>query len=232
MNLKFLTGDIHGEKDINRLSSKKWKEKKILTQDDYLFILGDFGLPLTNWKDKTDKYYLGWLSKFDLTIFVIPGNHENYNLLYSLPLSEAFGGKVRFIRKNIILLETGEIYDIGGDSFLVLGGAESTDKMYRTPGVSWWPEEVPNYSQIQNVYTNLEKRNFNVDYVLSHTIPRSSYYNLGFSSYDFERYPDTLELIREKISYKHWYAGHFHIEKEDTENRLSILYTSIIPLPQ
>lgn len=41
----YFTGDIHGEIDIGKLSYRNWAESRNLTADDYLIIMGDFGLP-------------------------------------------------------------------------------------------------------------------------------------------------------------------------------------------
>ena len=38
----FVTGDIHGAKDIHKLNSKNFIEASFLTKDDFLIITGDF----------------------------------------------------------------------------------------------------------------------------------------------------------------------------------------------
>ena len=40
----FLTGDTHIPIDVSKLNTKNFPEQKNLTSDDYVIILGDFGL--------------------------------------------------------------------------------------------------------------------------------------------------------------------------------------------
>lgn len=42
----YITGDTHGcSKDISKLNNKCFVEGKTLSKEDYIIILGDFGLP-------------------------------------------------------------------------------------------------------------------------------------------------------------------------------------------
>lgn len=41
----YITGDIHGSIDIDKLSGKNFAEGKSLTRSDYVIICGDFGMP-------------------------------------------------------------------------------------------------------------------------------------------------------------------------------------------
>ena len=50
MSRIFLTGDTHIPIDISKLNSKNFPEGKNLTKDDYVIVLGDFGL-LWNYKE-------------------------------------------------------------------------------------------------------------------------------------------------------------------------------------
>ena len=40
----YITGDIHGDIDIHKLSKHNFPEGQALTKEDYLIICGDFGL--------------------------------------------------------------------------------------------------------------------------------------------------------------------------------------------
>ena len=40
----YVTGDIHADIDISKLSGKYFPEGKTLTKSDYVIICGDFGL--------------------------------------------------------------------------------------------------------------------------------------------------------------------------------------------
>lgn len=59
-----------------------------------------------------------------------------------------------------------------GKQTIVIGGAYSIDKMVRVIyGYGWWPDEQPSEEIKQYVEAQLEKVNWKVDVVLSHTIP-------------------------------------------------------------
>ena len=51
----YITGDTHGEIDIDKLDTKNWSEGKFLSKSDYLIILGDFGFSLN---------YVKWIEWF------------------------------------------------------------------------------------------------------------------------------------------------------------------------
>lgn len=40
----YVIGDIHGELELNKINRKYFPEQKLMTKDDFLIILGDFGL--------------------------------------------------------------------------------------------------------------------------------------------------------------------------------------------
>jgi len=48
----WITGDIHGFQNINKLSARWWPEGKNLTKSDYVIICGDFGLLWCNSPDR------------------------------------------------------------------------------------------------------------------------------------------------------------------------------------
>ena len=97
------------------------------------------------------------------------GNHENYTLIEKMPIIETDVGRMRQMKENVFYLMNGEMYRIGGKKFLVFGGALSIDKHWRTPYVSWWPQEQPTMNDYNNAIENLKKNNWTFDYLLTHT---------------------------------------------------------------
>ena len=68
----YITGDTHIPIDINKLSTKVFKEQKNLTKDDFLIVCGDFG---GVWDGgKHDKYWLDWLQKKNFSTLYVAGN--------------------------------------------------------------------------------------------------------------------------------------------------------------
>ena len=95
--------------DINRLNVDSFPEQKEMTKDDYVIICGDFGI----WDNsKREKYNLSWLDDKPFTTLFVSGNHENYDILDSLKMSEWHGGLVNFVRKSVIHLMRGQVFNI------------------------------------------------------------------------------------------------------------------------
>lgn len=225
----FLTGDIHGDLDIRKLSNKNWPESKNLNKTDYLIILGDFGLIWSNPITSEEKYWLEWLNDRPFTTLVVDGNHENHDMLDQLDFTEFAGHKAGIIKENILHLKRGNIYNIDNKKFFVMGGAESHDKPYRVEGKSWWRNEIPSRYEFYYALDNLAIENNEVDYILTHTAPRSII-DIVFSNLQTEgmkKDPTTIffDEIYKTIKFKKWYCGHFH-DDVDYHN-VSFLYKKI-----
>lgn len=99
--------------------------------------LGDFGI----WND--DKEFLDELNENlldrDQVLYFIDGNHENFERLYSYPLSE---DGTRPIRGRVSHLPRNFQFMWGDRTVTALGGAYSVDQKWRAPYISWWPEEL------------------------------------------------------------------------------------------
>ena len=115
----YLTGDTHGS--FGRFSKKCFDAES----GDFLIICGDFG---GIWDgSKNDRYWINWLSEKKYTVLFIDGNHENFDLLNSYPVSEWNGGSVHKITDKLIHLMRGQVYTIEGHRFFTMGGASSHD---------------------------------------------------------------------------------------------------------
>ena len=122
----YVTGDIHA--DPSRFSNQNFPEQSGMTKDDYIVILGDFGLVFdTPEESKSEKYWLQWLEERPFTTLFVDGNHENFDRLNAFPVEEWHGGKVQKIRPSVIHLMRGEIYEINDVSVFAFGGAPSAD---------------------------------------------------------------------------------------------------------
>ena len=224
----FITGDTHGNIDINKLNSKKFPDQKNLTKSDFVIVAGDFGLVWD--KSKECKYWVKWLSEKNFTTLFIDGNHENFNLINSYEVQNWKGGKVHKISESIMHLMRGQVFSIDDLKFFTFGGAKSSDKEYRTENVSWWKEEMPNKEEYDEGIRNLELNSWTVDYIVTHTCPVEvqniliEKFNKSLEITDLNEY---LSKVNTKVDYKHWYFGHNHLDEELTE-RHTILYNKII----
>lgn len=224
----FFKGDTHGSNDIGSISSKYWPEQKKLDKDDYLVVLGDWGILWNNEPDKTEKYYIKWYNDKKCTTLIVDGNHDNHWRLSQLPLIDMFGAKVGKISDSIFHLRRGEVYTIHGKKFFVMGGAMSVDKdpfMYtnhmgrlvrhpgRIEGVSWWREEVPNSIEHRYGMENLDKHNWKVDHILAHTCPTDIIPMVGLKGFEPKEKDPTaayLQQIVQTTEYESFHFGHFH----------------------
>ena len=225
----YITGDIHGNPE--RLSNKKLKPFGIeLGADDIVIICGDFGMP---WHDE-DEYWFKWLSEKPFTTLFVDGNHENYDLLYNYPVENLYGGKVHRLKDNIFHLMRGEVFNIDGFTFFAFGGATSTDKVGRIEHISWWAKENFSLAEFDNAIENLEKVNFRVDYVITHTAPKRF---LESSQTAVDRVMECktsimLSELEPLINYKHWFFGHFHTDYHRKESVCSWMYKELLPLSE
>ena len=87
----FITGDTHGE--FSRLHPAAFPEQSNLTKEDYIIICGDFG-GVWDGSD-TEQQWLDWLAARPFTTLFVSGNHENFDLLRSYPISQWHGGWCR-----------------------------------------------------------------------------------------------------------------------------------------
>ena len=214
----YITGDIHGENDVNRLSKKSWRSKCSVgypKDGDFVIITGDFGLIWDTESSPVERYWLRWLDKQPWTTLFVDGNHENHFRLAELPTADKFGGLVGVVSDKVFHLRRGEIYTIDNRKILAFGGAMSTDKLHRKAGLSWWPQEIPSDAELEHAFNNIEKNDGRVDVIIAHTCPTSIAsivaYRIG---YHYDRIEDPtaamLERIINRCEFDRFYCGHWH----------------------
>ena len=233
-NKIFVIGDLHANanNELLQINTKNFPEQKKLTKKDFIFQLGDFGFIWAYTQNRKKHSKEIKIIEKNLTFrnfswFVILGNHENYHTIKTLPLIEKFGGKVRILKTSngeIYFAERGEIYNINGQKIFTFGGALSQDKKDRysfedvlnsngkikLSQVSYWVEELPTQEEIDNAYKNLEKHNWTVDFVFTHTGPKSVLAVMENYIKALDPVSEILEDIANKIKCKEWHFGHLH----------------------
>ena len=165
-----ITGDTHGTFDIGKVVRYFNEHEDEYTRDDYLIICGDVGI--CGFSAAYEANTRAVFRSLPVTTLFIDGNHENFEQLNSYAVEQWNGGKVHIIADNMIHLMRGQIFTIDGLKFFTFGGAYSIDKMSRAEGISWFPEEIPSREEYEEGWKNLEKEDFQVDYILTHTAPR------------------------------------------------------------
>ena len=226
----YVTGDTHGERERflnNTMGDEAW------TSEDTLIVCGDFGFLFFN--NATENAFLDFLQKEKpYTVCFCDGNHENFDAIYAYPQEEWHGGRIHRIRKNVVHLMRGQVFELEGHSFFTFGGAYSIDKEYRREGFSWWPQELPSPEEYDTAWAALEKHGFAVDYIITHTAPQAVVEKLiakqpwdirreitmEFKDYELLEF---LGKVHHTVSFSHWYFGHWHFDTEVDERCTALL---------
>lgn len=229
MNRLFVIGDTHGSLELKKLSNKRFPLARELDRDDVLLITGDAGFMWDNTPET--RYWDDWTEDRPFTIVACFGNHENYDAIRALPAEEWCGGIVRKVRPHVMYLENGEFFNICGHTIFVQGGAESIDKAYRKEGRSWWAAEIPSRAEFEHAAEVLERANFNVDIIISHTAPNSM---INKVDRFMPRYDDVTNFLNKFVfrntTWKQWLCGHFHIDRSFPDDKFHFLYNDIIEI--
>lgn len=208
MKTKFL-GDLHGE----RRDIVKFKENVIQVGDLDLFGYDWWGYQFSTDEEWNDFY---GDADFPSTLkrrfnsppieqgrrYFIDGNHEFF------PSLDPDAQEPYFLRPALIYIPRG--YVSGQTMFI--GGAQSIDKQWRQPHISWFPEEEFNYTQESRILGYEGK----IEVIVSHDLPLSAAAEalkgrgiaMGFHSSHF------LEEVWKKFKPSLWIAGHFHLDRD------------------
>ncbi|MDA8428220.1 MAG: metallophosphoesterase [Geobacteraceae bacterium] len=234
----YVTGDLHGGDSSYHVTSAKFTPAK---KGDIVLCCGDFGGVW--WHDyhvngkhrRSENGFLEMTLRQRVTWLAVDGNHENFARLFGgeFPLVEIYGGKAYKIRENIYYLKRGELFNIEGQTFLAFGGANSHDRFgskvrslawgggyntvpARIEGKDWWPQEIPSQDDIDNAHRNLDRVGWQVDHVITHTCPVSQRPNFLRLPGNRPKDPteNILEDLYQKLTFKTWHFGHFHINIE------------------
>lgn len=237
----FITGDVHGD-FYGRFRKRGFARQKEMTRDDYVCVMGDFGI----WNDSPEKQEeLDWLEARNFTTLFVEGNHSNYDILDNLPVEMWHGGKVHFIRPHIIHLMRGQVYEIGGKKIFTFGGARSHDirdgilepedsridewsknrwKMFRINHVSWWERELPTQEEMDEGRRNLQLHNNKVDFIFTHCASSSIQSLLSQGFYETDKLTEYLEEVKQTVKYKKWFFGHYHVDMAVDEKDICMFW--------
>lgn len=224
-----ITGDTHGMLDIRKTVKFFAEHEGEYTKEDYLIILGDVGV--CGFIAPEEKETRETLQNLPVMVLFIDGNHEHFDHLNAYPVDEWNGGKVHFISDDLIHLMRGQVFEIDGTKFFTFGGAYSVDKLFRTPGFSWFPQEIPTKQEYEEGWNNLEKHDWTVDYILTHAGPREVVAEIGYGelSDDERELTQYFQRIADNAEFEMWYFGHYHFDTE-IEDSFRCLYDDVLVL--
>jgi hypothetical protein len=109
---------------------------------------------------------------------------------------------------------------------------------YRVKGISWWEQELPTEAEMQEGLKNLESVNYKVDYVITHCASDRIQEKLDgilhriygkYGDYKSDVLTQYFDVLEDKLVYKHWYFGHYHVN-ESVDNKHTVLYDYVIRL--
>ena len=214
-----VTGDTHSERMhfLNYRTSPYW------TGEDILIVCGDWGFLLRD--DEAEHRFLDLLELRSCTFCFVDGNHENFPAIFRYPEEVWNGGRIHRIRKNVIHLMRGQVFTIQGKKIFTFGGAYSIDRKYRTRNVDWWDQELPLPEEYREAIRNLELHGNEVDYILTHTAPREMIRRMGYEPDPNEmELAGFLEYILYQVKHRHWYCGHWHMDRDLSDNFTALWY--------
>ena len=222
----YITGDTHG--DFRRIG--QFCVENDTTAEDVMVILGDAGI--NYYLDSRDRELKDELSQLDITLFCIHGNHEARPWEAGDYDEKEWNDGIVYVEEqypNILFAKDGEIYDFNGKSVIVIGGAYSVDKYYRlNNGLMWFDTEQPDDEIKAYVERQLDKVDWSIDIVLSHTVPIEAepVWNFipGLDQSTVDKSTEQwLQRIYDNLDLREgWYAGHYHCEAE--ENGIRIMF--------
>jgi Calcineurin-like phosphoesterase len=107
------------------------------------------------------------------------------------------------------------------DSLFWLAGAFSIDRIWRTPGVTWWPGEELSTSELQkafDLYLEVKPR-----FVVSHEAPTEAAKNMlhgllgdyfaAKADCTMSRTAEALQVMFDTHKPEQWVFGHYHVDK-------------------
>jgi len=226
--LIYITGDTHGEQSRFQDLAMRYGENE-WTKDDYLIICGDFGYLFEN--SEKENAFLDRLAEKPYTVCFCDGNHENFPAIFTYPKEIWQGGQIHRVRKNILHLMRGQVYEIEGKTFFTMGGAYSIDRFLRILKRSYWEEELPSNAEYREATQNLREHHNAVDYIITHTAPRNIVHTLcKFPNEHDAELTGFLWWVSEEVSFKKWYFGHWHTDKK-IDDRFTALWYDVVKIP-
>lgn len=210
-------GDWHGNGNYSYRAMKYAKEQGA----DVLLHTGDFGVwsPYGYLKSIND-----FATNLNLPVYFVDGNHEDHPWLNTQPIED---NGFRKLGENLYHIPRGHRWDMGGVSFLGLGGAHSVDSHHRRAGFDWFPEE--HITMGQAMRTAMEGH---ADVMITHDcptgadIPGIAGNPHGFPPYQIreaDRHRDLLRAVVDEVKPSWLFHGHYHVRYNDALDNMNVV---------
>jgi len=224
----YIRGDTHGDPE----QLQAMPGESTWTREDILIVTGDFGFVFRGEENSiAERTKLDALAQKPYRILFVDGNHEGFPYLRAYPEQQLYGAPVRRIRENIFWLQRGYIYQIQDHSFFVMGGAYSMDKAFRMQHYAihgeaiWFAEELPCGEEYRRAIENLKNADMRVDYILTHTAPRTVIPRVIHAMPDPNDGELTgfLDWVYHEVTFRKWFFGHFHEDLQINDQMIACL---------
>lgn len=219
----YVIGDIHGS--YIPIDNFYRRNKKLFNENHIMIILGDAGC--LYYLDEKDNFFKEKLGKYNLTYFIIRGNHEKRasvcakNNPTKWHKENFFGNKVYVENAYPYIkyaLDEPALYQINEYKTLIIPGAYSVDKYYRLKkGWAWFDDEQLSSEEMDIGRRIVQQNKDSIDLVLSHTCPiMYEPKDLFLTQINQSTVDKTMEMYLGEIEfqlnykYKLWMWGHFH----------------------
>lgn len=218
MTKVMIVGDTHGhDKTVSNIN----KAARIHDVDT-IVQLGDFGYnfdpnllaSIRAWLDQDDGRKWYWLD----------GNHDHHEYIAESILPGADRSKpVPHFHDRMFYCPRGSVVTIGEKRCMFLGGAYSIDVNYRTPYISWWPQEMITYADVERCIENgsFGHPDGSIDVMFTHDTPptewivekleASGYKSDASSSHNRKLLGFAVDHVRPNEIYH----GHYHWRYSD-----------------
>lgn len=233
MRRLFMTGDTHGDFDF----LAGWCRDNETTYEDILIILGDAGINYYGPTQKKELALKDMIKDCPITLLCVRGNHEDRPEdrpelgLGDVGIGDEVYLDIRY--PNIWYAQDGGEYNIIGKKILTIGGAYSVDKFYRiSRGWKWVANEMLNSDERASILDKIYDKEY--DIVCTHTCPIDwEPVDLFLSGIDQNSVPKDMERflsdVKRYITYKKWYFGHYHADREQWDNS-RLMFKDIIEI--
>lgn len=204
MTKLLIVGDTHGNMD--------WVVNQVIPHAvsqgvDKIMQLGDHGFvwPRPNYLGGLDKLNRV-LDRDNLDMHFLSGNHEDHTKLELLSKRARERSPEGHFQLRSRLFYTGRVaaWEWNGWRCAAVGGATSIDRKFRTPGKSWWPQEVLSPEDVA-----LAKSIGPVDILFSHDAPTQNPFHLKLDE-DSLAHRQVVTDVARSLQPDNWFHGHYH----------------------
>lgn len=214
MTQVILVGDIHGDRDAILRAYKSAVEHNA----KHLVFMGDFGL---SWRNDTPcntmEFARVQAKKTGVMTHILLGNHENWNWH---EINQSFNDV------HLKLLDRSGVVWIDGHPVAYQAGGCSIDQHFRTPGKSWWPEELPTEDDYRALQLAIDQalemgKGHDIQLFLAHDSATPPPMRLFALPGDLEMQCfQSRDIVKKGMQYSHadlLVHGHFHFAYDSIE---------------